>query len=177
MGHGTLRLVRPSDAASVRELTRVLLEDGRGMVIGLDELPSEDEVRSRIERFLADADCYLVVEDEEGVIGTVDVARIQRRRLVHNGLLTMGVHPRAQGQGLGRRLVEAALAWAEVNGVARIELYTLDSNVRAQRLYESVGFTLAWTRRAFHRRPDGTLEDDLVMEWRAEAVSGAASGA
>ena len=134
------------------------------MVFGIDELPNVDEVRSRIDTFLSDADCYLVAEDSDGLVGTLDIARIQRRRLVHDGLLTMGVHPRAQGQGVGRRLVEAGLAWAEVNGV---ELYTLDSNLRAQKLYESVGFTLAWRREAFHRRPDGSMEADLVMEWRA----------
>ncbi|MCP4810316.1 MAG: GNAT family N-acetyltransferase [Proteobacteria bacterium] len=162
-----LRMVAPEDAEAILEHTRVLTEDGRGMVFGLDELPSVDEVRSRIEKFLSDADCYLVAHDDDGLIGTIDIARIQRRRLVHNGMLTMGVHPRAQGQGVGRALVEAALAWAEVNGVERVELYTLDSNVRAQKLYESVGFRLAWRRDAFHRRPDGTLEADLVMEWRA----------
>lgn len=155
------------DAEAICELSRVLVEDGRGMVIDPDEVGSVEATRARIERFVGDADCFLVAELDHVLVGTVDVARIPRRRLLHNGLLTMGVHPRAQGQGIGRALVEAALAWAEANGVERIELYTLASNVRAQRLYESVGFRLAWRREAFHRRPDGSLEADLVMEWRA----------
>jgi len=52
----------------------------------------------------------------------------------------MAVAPEAQGRGVGRRLLEAAVAWARDRGARRLYL---ESNARlapALRLYESAGF-------------------------------------
>ncbi len=52
----------------------------------------------------------------------------------------MAVAPELQGQGIGRRLLEAAIAWARERGAGRLYL---ESNARltpALRLYESLGF-------------------------------------
>ncbi len=52
----------------------------------------------------------------------------------------MAVAPEAQGRGVGRLLMSAAIAWARGNGVRRLYL---ESNARlapALRLYESAGF-------------------------------------
>lgn len=52
----------------------------------------------------------------------------------------MAVAPEAQGRGVGRLLMEAALAWARERGARRLYL---ESNARlapALRLYESAGF-------------------------------------
>lgn len=52
----------------------------------------------------------------------------------------MVVDPGLRNRGLGTRLLRAALAWAEENGVARISLLTDAHNLRAQRLYLRHGF-------------------------------------
>ena len=52
----------------------------------------------------------------------------------------MAVAPDAQGQGIGRRLMAAAIGWARERGAKRLYL---ESNARltpALKLYESVGF-------------------------------------
>lgn len=52
----------------------------------------------------------------------------------------MAVAPECQGHGVGRRLMEAAIAWAREQGARRLYL---ESNARlapALRLYESAGF-------------------------------------
>ncbi len=46
----------------------------------------------------------------------------------------------ARGQGVGRRLMEAALERASARGAARICLDTNERNLRARRLYEALGF-------------------------------------
>lgn len=48
--------------------------------------------------------------------------------------------PEARGLGLGRRVVEAAIAQARRNGARRMVLDTMRPLVSAQRLYESLGF-------------------------------------
>lgn len=56
------------------------------------------------------------------------------------------VDPALRGRGLGRRLVVLALEQARADGAERIDLAVLDGNDVAQRLYESLGFTLTGER-------------------------------
>jgi GNAT superfamily N-acetyltransferase len=53
---------------------------------------------------------------------------------------TMWTAPEHRGLGLGRRLVEAVLAWASESGAAEVELWVTDGNDVAVSLYESTGF-------------------------------------
>lgn len=50
------------------------------------------------------------------------------------------VAPDRRGQGVGRRLMEAAHAFARAQGAASIELDTAHTNTAAQALYESLGY-------------------------------------
>ena len=50
------------------------------------------------------------------------------------------VVPDRRGGGVGRRLMEAARAFAREQGAASIELDTAHSNTTAQALYESLGY-------------------------------------
>lgn len=53
----------------------------------------------------------------------------------------LGVLPKFRGYGLGRKLVEKALAFASENGWTTMILWTQKSMKEAQSLYESSGFT------------------------------------
>ncbi len=55
-------------------------------------------------------------------------------------LVRIAVHPSASGQGVGVRLMSAAIEFFQHTGVLRIMLNTQDDNVRAHRLYEWFGF-------------------------------------
>lgn len=56
------------------------------------------------------------------------------------------VAPDAWGQGIGARLLDAALAEAARQGYDRAQLWTHETNVRARRLYTSRRFTLTGDR-------------------------------
>ena len=83
--------------------------------------------------------------------------------LLLNGL---AVDPRAQGQGLGQRLVRFCQAEAVRRGVRKLSLRVLSTNRRAQRLYESCGFTVEGVLRA-EFEIEGRLVDDVLMAWFA----------
>ena len=53
----------------------------------------------------------------------------------------MGVHPKHQGLGLGRALVQAGLNRLAELGVRTASLYVEADNVAAVKLYRSFGFT------------------------------------
>src|SRR5437763_11577085 len=55
-------------------------------------------------------------------------------------LVRIAVHPSVSGQGVGVRLMSAAITFFQQAHVLRIMLNTQDDNVRAHRLYEWFGF-------------------------------------
>ena len=74
----------------------------------------------------------------------------------------MGVLPQYRGNGLGRRLMEAALAAAHDEGFVRVELTAHADNLRAIALYEKLGFQREGVTRdsvCF----DGRFVDSLLM--------------
>ena len=114
------------------------------------------------------AGVWLVAEDSTGICADIHASRPQPRDFQHVlGDLTVVVHPRVQGQGLGRSLFTAFLDHVRQHetGVTRVELITRESNARARKLYESLGFQLEGRLKARVRHPDGSLEDDLFYAW------------
>ena len=55
-------------------------------------------------------------------------------------LAKLAVTPSAQGRGLGRRLVQSAIAFAGERGAKRVSLVSNSGLGPALRLYESLGF-------------------------------------
>ncbi|WP_300081045.1 GNAT family N-acetyltransferase [Propioniciclava sp.] len=70
------------------------------------------------------------------------------------------VRPDHQRSGLGRRLVDAGLAWAGETGAERVLLEVAEANAPARALYEDRGFRVIGRRAHYY----GAGEDALVME-------------
>lgn len=66
-----------------------------------------------------------------------------------------------RGKGIGSRLIKAVLDRANQRGVREIFLEVRKTNVRAQDLYKSFGFSEVGRRRNYYLEP---LEDALVMK-------------
>ncbi len=64
-------------------------------------------------------------------------------------IFVVGVDPRMQGSGLGRALAIAGLDAAQQRGIETGSLFCAADNARALRLYESLGFTVHRTDRAY----------------------------
>ena len=62
---------------------------------------------------------------------------LQQVLVVH----TLAVHPQFLARGVGRRLMEFAIAHARAQGMRAVRLDVNEKNVPAIRLYESLGFT------------------------------------
>ncbi|HEX5831817.1 MAG TPA: ribosomal protein S18-alanine N-acetyltransferase [Gemmatimonadaceae bacterium] len=75
-------------------------------------------------------------------------------------IANVAVAPEARRQGVGARLMDAALAAARRRGVEQLFLEVRESNVAAQALYASRGFEPVGRRRQYYRKP---TEDALVL--------------
>jgi ribosomal protein S18 acetylase RimI-like enzyme len=111
-----------------------------------------------------------VALDAERVIGWCEVRREQLPGREHSGVLGVGVRAPFRGAGLGRRLMQAALAAAWQRGFSRIELWVRSPNATAIALYQKMGFIEEGRRRDAIRLDFGP-EDELLM-----AVLGPAPG-
>lgn len=123
---------------------------------------------SAFERFL-DEPGFLVATRGEWVVGYVvsDVMPNYGRDLGH--IKDLAVHPEAQGEGLGRRLLDRALFSLAVDGATLVKLEVRESNGRAKSLYSSVGFEPM--RRVPRYYEDGEAALVMVLDvddWREE---------
>jgi len=84
-----------------------------------------------------DADDFLLLRDDEG-----DLVGYCWLKVEHGigEFYVVGVSPDRQGEGLGRRLVEAGLSRLAARGIRTASLYVEADNTPAVRLYRSFGF-------------------------------------
>lgn len=79
-------------------------------------------------------------------------------------VLTLAVNPRDRRQGLGSRLLQAALAEALARGVARVVLETAVDNRPALALYARSGFRVVGRRPAYYAGAQAS-SDAHVLAW------------
>lgn len=88
--------------------------------------------------------CVLAAEDAGEVIGYTYAGVEGRDYMSLRGpagvLYDVVVDPTHRKHGVGRQLVEAALAFLKTHGSTQVVLSTATHNAAAQRLFESVGF-------------------------------------
>lgn len=102
--------------------------------------------------------------DGDDLVAIVGLQREGRRKLAHKAIL-WGVYvaPSFRGRGIGRRLLERALAHARsMPDLLQVTLGVNTANTAAIALYESVGFEQFGLERGF-LRVDGVLHDELHM--------------
>jgi ribosomal protein S18 acetylase RimI-like enzyme len=143
-----VRVAEPEDAAAVDRLILYLDEFHAQGRPELFRVPSQ---KPRGDRFLLNAledrkQHILVAISDAEVVGYAHVMlkrteasghRIERR---YSEIDTIAVIPSAQRLGAGRKLIEAAVDWAESNGVDDHQIAVHDFNLGARRLYEQLGY-------------------------------------
>lgn len=93
---------------------------------------------------------FVVAVDEDGIVaGWAGVRLI----LDEANLDNIAVHPRFQGQGLGRRLLEYLIHWVKKQGASALLLEVRESNATAIRLYQRLGFVRVGRRENYYTYP------------------------
>ena len=91
---------------------------------------------------------YVAARCEGRLVGYAGISRLGRVRPYEYEVHTIGVDPDFQGQGIGRRLLDAMLEIAS-GGMVFLEVRT--DNLPAIKLYESVGFVNIGLRKRYYR--------------------------
>lgn len=101
---------------------------------------------------------YVVLE-RQGEGGIVGYAGLDHGGEVAD-VMTIATAPRAQGEGVGRLLLDLLLDRAERRGASAVLLEVRADNTRAVRLYERAGFAQISVRRRYYQPGD---VDALIM--------------
>ncbi len=158
---------RRRDALPTLALERVAVAAVRWIISYPEELLGSLDVREHQIRNLSASDggCFLVARlpgvQVAGFV-MVSVGSLQRTR--HVGRLEVMVAAAHRGKGLGRALVQGAIAIAEASEVLRkLSLTVFADNHVAIALYRSLGFVPEGRRVGEYLEADGTPRDDLLM--------------
>ena len=94
--------------------------------------------------------------------GTIAAWAVVMPNLDEAELLTIGVRPDLQGQGLGRAMLNAVLHLIDDEKRVCCHLEVRESNTRAIRLYETSGFVRVGLRKNYYRTAEGR-ENAVLM--------------
>ena len=158
----TVRDLRPDDWPQVAAIY------AEGIATG--DATFESEVPSWEAWDAAHDDLRLVAEDDEGVAGWVALSAYSSR-CCYRGVAEESVYvaARARGRGVGRALLDAAIARSETDGTWTLLAGIFPENKASLRLHLACGFRLLGVHERLGER-DGVWRDVLLLERRSEAV-------
>lgn len=78
-------------------------------------------------------------------------------------LFNIAVAPNFQGKGFGKRLLSELILQLQKRGVATLWLEVRESNITAQKLYDSLGFNEVTVRKNYYPTPEGEKENAVIM--------------
>jgi len=161
----SIRAAEGSDAAELVALAAAIGGEPGGWLLTTEAWrPVADERRYlKAVRRHADA-AVLVALDGDRIVARLSLARDPHPASTHVADLGMMVAASHRRRGIGRKLLDAAVAWARVAGVEKLELHVFPWNEPAIRLYEDFGFEREGLRRRHYFR-DGVAVDALLMAY------------
>ncbi len=103
---------------------------------------SEENVKKTISNIDENGDgVYLVAEHNKQIVGHAFLLQLDLESLHHVAELTVVVHKEWQEKGIGKKLMQKLIVWAQnSNTVEKIELNVRATNIRAISLYKQMGF-------------------------------------
>jgi RimJ/RimL family protein N-acetyltransferase len=158
-----IRRARPEDAPALVALGSAVGREPGAWLLNADGWRSVGEERRYLRALRRHPDAAVYVAEENGaVVGRLSLARDPHgssRHVADLGLMVAATHRR---RGIGRALLEQAVAWAGEAGVTKLELHVFPWNEPAIALYEQFGFRREGMRLRHYVR-DGEYVDALLM--------------
>ena len=147
-------------AAGYREALGIVARER--LYLRLTDAPSRESSLAFVSANIAKGNPHLVALAEGNVVGWCDIYPSAFEGFRHKGTLGMGIIQEYRGQGIGQRLMKAALAAGRRYGFKRVELDVFASNKPAIKLYKKLGFATEGRKRNA-RKIDGRYDDIFVM--------------
>jgi ribosomal protein S18 acetylase RimI-like enzyme len=155
-----IRPAKPSDARAFLEFWTAIVAEER--FVRSEEVGAPARAFRRRFRQRSGLEIHLIALEGGRLVGHVNVQRERHPVTHHVASLSIAVAADARGRGIGRRLMERAIAWSKGVGVEKLVLSVYPNNEAAISLYRSFGF-IAEGRLARHSRKSYGYEDEILM--------------
>jgi putative acetyltransferase len=133
-----IREIQPDDNFQVAKVIRTVLEEFNVPKVGTAY--ADPELDCMFETYQKDRSAYLVIENENKIIGCAGIAPLANGASDVCELQKMYFLPETRGLGLGSQMMEACLQKAKDFGFAKCYLETMPYMEAAQKLYRKSGF-------------------------------------
>lgn len=152
-----IRKANRDDINSISEISIKTYVEAFGHAFTPDELEERLEKRSvRFYNDVFDKDTILLAEDDGKIVGYVQFGdatfEMDGVSLGDQELQRIYVLAEYQGKGIGKALIEMALANPRLKNAKKVYLDVWEENFKAQKLYKSYGFEEA-----------GKIDEDIIM--------------
>lgn len=138
----------PTAEAHFRGLHRALdIVAREGRYLAFTEAPPWDASLGFYREVIGQDLVQFVAVCEGAVLGCCDILPMMGQARAHAGRLGIWLLPEVRGQGLGARLLAAAIEKARQKGITRVELTVRVDNLNAKALYERFGFVVEGLQR------------------------------
>ncbi len=140
----TIRPARPTDEAALRDLTGRLADFPVPAWRTAAEITGADHqiLFDALHHSAADTSILVATTATGDVLGCVfsSTRTDYFTGEPHGHVEVLALRAEAEGQGLARRLMDAAEAWARTQGFRRMTLNVFATNIRARGLYSRLGY-------------------------------------
>jgi ribosomal protein S18 acetylase RimI-like enzyme len=158
------------DVAMIVQLYQAVAGSTGGLARDADEI-TDQYVSNFVERSIANGLCIVAEHPKESgkLVGEIHAYSpgIKAFRHVFSDL-TIAVHPEFQGRKIGRTLFTIFQEEIAVNrtDIGRVELISRESNDKAIRFYQKIGFKIEGRLEMRIRTADNHYEADIPMSWQ-----------
>ena len=158
-----VRKAEPGDAAALVTLAEAVGGEEERWILSADTWRTIADERRYVRSVFRHPDAAVFVAEEDGqLLARMSLSRDPHpasRHVADLGLMVAADHRR---RGIGTLLLEAAVEWARISGVTKLELHVFPWNEPALRLYETFGFEREGLRKRHYER-EGEYVDAILM--------------
>ena len=157
-----IRSAEVKDAEPLLELFQQLDKESQFMLFEPGERPTTlDDQTLALQRFNQSHNQRIfVAEHDSALLGFVACIGNPWQRNRHVANCVIGVSQSWLGQGIGTRLMTHMQAWAEKQGLHRLELTVMEHNQAAIALYQRMGF-----EKEGLKRDSMKIDGETINEW------------
>ncbi|HET9679583.1 MAG TPA: GNAT family N-acetyltransferase [Gammaproteobacteria bacterium] len=137
--------IQPGDIGRLLALHGTFYAEHYGLDLSFEAYVAEG-LGQFAQAFDADKDCIWIAEENNQLLGSITIAHQKNNTAQLRWFI---VAPQAQGRGLGKELINQAIAFCRAQRMQSVFLWTISDLPVAAHLYQQAGFTL--TEQKTHR--------------------------
>ncbi|MBM7632576.1 GNAT family N-acetyltransferase [Geomicrobium sediminis] len=162
----TIRQAVVTDVVDIIRHKQVVLQENASFMgrTAKEYQPTIEHELARIRKHQNETGIMLVAIHRDEVIGMLTFSRPSRPHYSHNGMFGMSIQERYTNQGLGHKLLNELLIFANNDpAIEKVSLEVYAHNERAIALYKRLGFTVEGQKPRHRKESDGSYVEDVLM--------------